>query len=749
MPHSRFMPESMGTATIEPSGAFEAGSYQSFVLTYTAGPFGIDDSGTIKIVWRHAADMGTPQFDDPAAPNYVTAEASNGAVLELRFDIKDNIRPWDKTLRIKVVRGFFEEGDRIVVRFGDTRQGSPGIRIQTFCEDSFEFRVLADPIATYDFVELPEQPAIAIVPGPPVAWKAVLPTLRWPGDRFALKLKGEDIWGNPSDRCDASFRLRPSRPVPGLPETLRFSSGQFSVICDDLVAESGPDLTVDLIAEDGSLAARTNPLRIADDSVFRHYWGDTHGQSEETIGTNSARAYFAFARDRAFVDVTCHQGNDFQITEDFWRHLNDLTREFNEDGRFVAIPGYEWSGNTALGGDRNVMFREEGRPIRRSSHVLVEDMSDIETDCHTAGDLFAALKAAGEDCVCLAHVGGRYADVARAHDPALEPSVEVHSAWGTFEWILEDALRQGYRVGIVANSDGHKGRPGASYPGAGMFGSYGGLTCFLAPELKRDAIFDCWRKRRHYGTTGARLYLDVRASCNGTLERFNHDPHAGPAQSEPVTEALMGDIVSTDADRLTLAIEVVGSAPVERIEIRNGLGVLETFKPFAEAELGRRIRVIWEGSEYRGRGRQTRWDGTAQLEGNAFEQATPINFWNKDKTLDRGGDTRLQWESMTTGGLAGFDALLADGQTGTLKIDTPLVQCDVPVGEIGYDDTVFEAGGLGRRLRVFRLPDVNPHAHVTLERQLPVTAARDDAFYVCVTQADGHQAWSSPIYVIP
>jgi len=218
MPHSRYLPEQMGTAAIEPSGAFEAGSYQSFVLTYTAGPFGIDDSGSIKIVWRHAADMGAPQFDDPTAANYVTAEASNGAVLDLRFDIKDNIRPWDQTLRIKVVRGFFEEGERIVVRFGDTRQGGPGIRIQTFCEDSFEFRVLADPIATYDFVELPEQPTIAIVPGPPVEWKAVLPTLRWPGDRFALKLKGEDVWGNPSDRCNATFRLRPSRPVQGLPE---------------------------------------------------------------------------------------------------------------------------------------------------------------------------------------------------------------------------------------------------------------------------------------------------------------------------------------------------------------------------------------------------------------------------------------------------------------------------------------------------------------------------------------------------
>ena len=98
MPHSTYLPQRMGSADIDPRGSFEAGSFQSFTLTYTAGYFGIDDTGSIKIVHRFASDMGKPQFDDPAAPNYVTAEASNGAVLDVRYDGKMNIRPWDKRL---------------------------------------------------------------------------------------------------------------------------------------------------------------------------------------------------------------------------------------------------------------------------------------------------------------------------------------------------------------------------------------------------------------------------------------------------------------------------------------------------------------------------------------------------------------------------------------------------------------------------------------------------------------------------
>ena len=109
--------------------------------------------------------------------------------------------------------------------------------------------------------------------------------------------------------------------------------------------------------------------------------------------------------------------------------------------------------------------------------------------------------------------------------------MEIHSAWGTFEWLLYDALDMGYRVGIVCNSDDHKGRPGASYPGASTFGAYGGLTCLLLPELTRAAAIDCLRRRHHYGTTGNRMVLDVRARFERPAELFDEDPALGPTSS--------------------------------------------------------------------------------------------------------------------------------------------------------------------------------------------------------------------------
>ena len=96
MPHSVYMRDRLGAAKIVPDHPVVAGSMTSFQLIYTAGFFGIDDSGSLKVVQRFASDMASPQFDDPAAPSFVSVVASNRADLKVQWDTKNNIRPWGK-----------------------------------------------------------------------------------------------------------------------------------------------------------------------------------------------------------------------------------------------------------------------------------------------------------------------------------------------------------------------------------------------------------------------------------------------------------------------------------------------------------------------------------------------------------------------------------------------------------------------------------------------------------------------------
>ncbi|MGH6906113.1 MAG: DUF3604 domain-containing protein [Geminicoccaceae bacterium] len=741
--------ERLGHAKIDPPGTFEAGSWAAFTLTYTAGFYGIDDSGSLAIVFRFPTDQTPPQFEDPAGPGYTTVEASNAATLACRYDAKGNLRPWDKTVQVKVVKGFLRAGDTITVRLGDRRFGSPGMRLQTFCEDTFEFRVLVDPVATCNFQPVAPQPVIRIGPGPAAAWRAVLPSMVGCGEAFRLRVKTEDRWGNPTDRGVRRARLVAHGPGPvhGLPEMVAIEHGRFSGESPDLTISAAGDYLLRLIDDRGAELAVSSPLRAVAGPSARLYWGDLHGQTEETIGTNSAHAYFAFARDRAFLDVAAHQGNDFQITETFWQELNRLTAAFNEPGRFVTLPGYEWSGNTGLGGDRNVYFATEGRPIRRSSHALVPDARDLATDCPTARELFDALTRDGEDVVCVAHCGGRYADLAAAHDGCIERAIEIHSSWGTFEWLLHDALKLGHRVGVVANSDGHKGRPGASYPGAAHFGAIGGLTGYWIHRLERASIVECLRRRRHFATTGTRLLLDVTVRFDGDAQVYHDDPALQPAEARSARGAVMGDIVHLPDGEAELRVDVSAGTPILRIDLLNGLGLVESVPGYEPGTLGNRIRAVWQGAEYRGRARETVWDGTATLSGNRIRDARQFNFFNPDRRFERQGETGLAWQALTTGNFGGFDLWLADAAAGTIAIATPLVTETVRIADIGFCETRFDAGGLGRALSLFRLPETLERRTMTLTRPLTLAPQGDNPVYVRVTLEDGHVAWSSPIYI--
>jgi hypothetical protein len=410
------------------------------------------------------------------------------------------------------------------------------------------------------------------------------------------------------------------------------------------------------------------------------------------------------------------------------------------------VPGYEWSGNTGMGGDRNIFYRREGRPIHRSSHILTKGRTTTSA-CYTARDLFRAI--AREDAVVIAHVGGRYADIAFAHDGTLERSVEVHSTWGTFEWLLHDAFAHGYRVGVVCHSDDHTGRPGATRPGASTFGAIGGLTCYLMPELSRDALFAALRQRHHYGTTGTRMFIDLRGTFTEPVTCFADDPQLGMTPERHVREVAMGDIVRAGTVPMQLAADIIGTAPLERIDVLHGTRVVQTIRPYDAAALGRRVRVLWQGAEYRGRGRETRWQGTLALAGNRIARFAAVNFLNPERQVrETAPGTTLAWTSVTTGNLAGIDLWLDDAHRGMLRLETNVVSGEVDLAAPADKAVAFDGGGLGRMLSVYRLPETDWSHRAVIEHVATHSGTADMPVYLRVTQADGHQAWTSPIYLI-
>jgi len=693
----------IGTATISPKKSVIAGSYCSIRYTYTAA-HPIDDTGYIKIVFRYAGDFGAPQFHDPKAPNYCNISTTGNCRIDPRWDIKAHTRPWGKTLMLKVMSGYLNTGDKVTVHFGDPSEGSPGWQMQTFCEKTFELKTLVDPFATFQFRELPSSPTLQVKPGKPARALCIAPSQVEREKPFYAHLKLEDQWGNP---------VRKPQKIRHLGFT---KTGFHTIYAKDKLSK---------------LSATSNPIAVNDKNAIQlnHYWGDLHGQSEETIGSNSVEDYFAFARDFGLLDIAAHQGNDFQITDEFWKKINQTTRHFNKSGKFITFPGYEWSGNTPLGGDRNVWFSTEGGSITRSSNELLPDRKSIYPVSSTAKDLFRNLhKQTSPKPFVFAHVGGRYADIS-IHDPKLEWAVEAHSAWGTFEWMIEDALKFGYRVGICANSDGHKGRPGASYPGASKFGSLGGLTCVLAKKLDRRSLFEAIRKRHFYGTTGNRSLLNIQLHVDKS------------------TTAIMGDIVSAKNETPHLSLDVTGSGPIETIELRNGSDLVERFYPYTSKELGRRIKIIWSGAEVRGRARAVNWDGFLKVAGNSIESVTPINFWNADRQPQLTQKNKIEWNSITTGGFSGVILKLKHSNRGSIELQTAQRNIKCAIQSIGRSPKTSRCGGLAKQIEIRRLPDNQKTNHHSLSLPLKNLRKGDNPIYIRMVQEDGHMAWSSPIYL--
>ncbi len=705
--------ERLGTVRLSPQEPVVAGSMMQWELTYTAGSMGVDEGGTIMLVQRLASDMPPPQFHDPEGPSYTTVSCDARCRLEYRFQPKQYIRPWMKwCLVMDVVDGFIKPGETVSVVLGDKSKGSPGIRAQSFAESAHEFIWLVDPTNAVWPVRLPNSPTFPVVADKAVKLVCIAPSQMTIGETKELFVKGEDVWSNPTPppaglklslQGDAKAELRDGRITAREPGVLR------------------------VMAEAGGLKACSNPIEIAPRTTkLRPYWGDLHAQTNNTVGTGSFEEYFAFARDWARADFVGHQGNDFQVTPEAWQKLDQVMQKFHEPGRMVVFPGYEWSGNTSSGGDHNVIYLNNGEPIFRSSHWEVPQVpEDGLSPAITLGELFPRLRKYAGPALVIPHVGGRPADTSLYFDPEFTPVVEIVSCHGIFEWLLFDALAQGRKVGVVCNSDGHKGRPGAEGPGTGSFGVKGGLTCILAEEFTRKAFFEALKARRCYGTTGARMNLSLDAGGHMMGEEFQ--------AIAPVR----------------IKASVTGTAPIEKLQIMLTDQVVHEVKPpeFSGLQDSGRIRVTWQGARIRGRARRVIWNGGIKLEGARIKDARTVSFDSPAEGITEWSATGLQFKSCTVGDMDGIDLYLDQSASGRLSFESPVGRAMVDLAELGDEAAVFDFGGVGMKLEIKRYPQEPASQSLDLSFTVEPPQRGYAAYLAKAIQVDGEMAWSSPVFI--
>ena len=212
----------------------------------------------------------------------------------------------------------------------------------------------------------------------------------------------------------------------------------------------------------------------------------------------------------------------------------------------------------------------------------------------------------------------------------------------------------------------------------------------------------------------------------------------------------MGEVVTAgDDEPVVLSVSVAGTAPIERIEIRNGMRVLRTLRTYSKSDLGNRVKLLWHGATVRGRGRQVNWDGLLKLNAARIQSFETINFWNQEKRCEQLGPRELQWKSLTTGGLAGV-ILELDRLSGDLHVETTQKSFQTEVSKLGIKGRQHNAGGIEKCISAYRLPPASGSRELKASVRIRPGDLQpgDNPLYVCVVQEDGHMAWSSPIYAL-
>ena len=119
--------------------------------------------------------------------------------------------------------------------------------------------------------------------------------------------------------------LKYSNAVFDLPEPIEINLKNYSLKNSIL----GFNLKIDEKSEFNTANLKFSQKYKSSSLKLNYFWADLHGQSEETIGTGSVEQYFKFARDFAFLDAVGHQGNDFQMSNEFWTKLDNLCEKFD------------------------------------------------------------------------------------------------------------------------------------------------------------------------------------------------------------------------------------------------------------------------------------------------------------------------------------------------------------------------------------------------------------------------------------
>jgi hypothetical protein len=304
------------------------------------------------------------------------------------------------------------------------------------------------------------------------------------------------------------------------------------------------------------------------------YWGLFHEHTEisqcNAKGDGSPDTNFAEARDIARLDFCALTDHGQDMIPYDWQHLRKVVSVNQDPAGFLTYLAEEWAGArknlrdpTRKGGGyghRNIVLADEHYPR------FFDPVDNTPPD-----KLWEMLK--GVDQITIPHQladGGSRTDWAYI-DEKNQPVAEIFQNRGSYEYFgaprqariftegysIQDQWAKGTIIGVIASPD---------------HGGGGGKAAVFAPELTRESILEACRKRRCYGTTAAKIFMDVRV--NGHL---------------------MGEVIKArPGGAVVLSVKISAAGKIKRVEVAKDNKFVHTVTP-----KGKIVEFVFEDTQPR------------------------------------------------------------------------------------------------------------------------------------------------------
>jgi hypothetical protein len=540
-----------GTASLQEAAPAVAGFPGTWTITYTAAGEGVAVGGGVVLQVSPFWQWSPPQDRFPDYPGYTTVSCSDPGV---HLDVATGQHPF---IVARVREKPLAAGETISFVYGDTSGGAnprAAAIADRYAEHGENFFIKVDGDGDEYFAPIAKHPSVDVAAGPPVGFFVTAESWVEPGGTVRVTVSALDrVWNRAAHyRGRVQLELPPGLEVADGPEGPFTGQEAGARVFLLRVVEEG---LYHVVARDpdGVLGeGRSNTIFCGEMlNEYRLYWGDLHGHSRLSDGSGSPEDYYSYARDVAGLHVsvlTDHDGHGIlplDQTPGLFEQIRRTTESFNDPGRFITFPGYEWTSWTY--GHKHVLFRNPEE---------AEIFSFRDPDNDEPEELWASLR--GKTAMTLSHHvgGGPIACDWDHHDAELERLVEITSIHGVSEYyggprsvyrpvegaFAQDALARGYRLGMIGSGDSHNSHPGTRDVSAATHG----LAGIYATGLTRREIWEALHNRRVFATAGQRIVVNFLV--NG--------------------EMMGGETVVSDPKEPRLIMGLaVGTAEVESVEV--------------------------------------------------------------------------------------------------------------------------------------------------------------------------------------